>query len=1030
MDYPPLGNNKILFNRWWWLQQSHATRCAIALFVIALIIRLIPLGWYVTPDEPIWVLRSVRLLDAVIKGEWAAIPQTGHPGFTTMVLGALGVQLTKWLQPVASSNHLTFIRDIAWLAPESSSAFPHLTFFLDTCRTLVALVCASGITLVYFTGMRRFGERTSRLLALFLAMDPFFAGHGGLLHTDALQATFVFLAVLFILPRQSQQENTNANMYCIAASALFLALAGLTKTLGLLIAPGIVITILLWGKGSFWQRCLRVVLLGMLTIVFIFILFPPFWIDPEETLLRLLEAVTYHQGAGLRNVFFAGQLHVDPGPFFYPAVLLFRLTAPVFVGLLAVFWRRKYTQHHVIKWMLIPLAIYVLSLTVATKKFDRYVLSIIPLLTVIASIQWRTFYTRYKVIVLVLLCLPWALVAITPLYHANTLLGGPWFAQHIIPFGWGEGSGIAAQMLNDMYETPSDYSIMTGDVPGVASFFAGQVQPKQVSRSLCADGLISKTDLEFPGYTAVGDVYIAGIHITSIYTRTLDLPDGHILVPGPAAGIHENRVPPKTNAPALQQWLDERFNGVSFTWIHAAECGPITEAQLNALLCPPDKDARYCSCSSTGMVEGMPVDQCQFSQLTTNPMEYIVRVSDILDILAVTWTYVIQAPETLDVHMRWTVRNPYEKLIAYLALRDTDGLIWAEGSTVLISDQDWLKSNRSPGNTLDGIIQLPLHPSLPAGNYRLTLSFSDNENRGVGIINPDGTFDGISTDLGFISVKSSPFVQSDISLPIPLDISIPGLHIRALSPPPADLFAGDTLPFRLEIARTTQPISDPISWAVLCADEIRSQGNLLDVPGNPEEWEMGHYYELRYAPSTEPQISNTECALALVSGNHMPITVAKFYVKARERLFTLPKIPQYSMDFSVGSFGELIGVDIPQSVISGKQPLSVTLYWQALEAAEINYTVFVHLTGNDGKVWAQSDALPEGGVAPTTTWLTGQVIVDEHNLDVNNGIPPGEYTLFAGFYDAESGYRETLFNTSGEPEVDDQIQIGKIVVSD
>ena len=51
---------------------------ATAILILALLVRFIPMGRYVTPDEPIWVLRSVRFADALAARDWAAIPQTGH----------------------------------------------------------------------------------------------------------------------------------------------------------------------------------------------------------------------------------------------------------------------------------------------------------------------------------------------------------------------------------------------------------------------------------------------------------------------------------------------------------------------------------------------------------------------------------------------------------------------------------------------------------------------------------------------------------------------------------------------------------------------------------------------------------------------------------------------------------------------------------------------------------------------------------------------------------------------------------------
>ena len=44
-----------------------------------------------------------------------------------------------------------------------------------------------------------------------------------------------------------------------AGAALCLALAGLTKTLGLLVAPGLALAALLWTPGAWWRRVGRVI---------------------------------------------------------------------------------------------------------------------------------------------------------------------------------------------------------------------------------------------------------------------------------------------------------------------------------------------------------------------------------------------------------------------------------------------------------------------------------------------------------------------------------------------------------------------------------------------------------------------------------------------------------------------------------------------------------------------------------------------------------------------------------------------------
>jgi hypothetical protein len=123
-------------------------------------------------------------------------------------------------------------------------------------------------------------------------------------------------------------------------------------------------------------------------------------------------------------------------------------------------------------------------------------------------------------------------------------------------------------------------------------------------------------------------------------------------------------------------------------------------------------------------------------------------------------------------------------------------------------------------------------------------------------------------------------------------------------------------------------------------------------------------------------------------------------------------------------------VDISQQEIRACSTLAVTLYWKADQAASLNYTTFIHLVSQDGIVIAQSDALPAQGNAPTTSWVANQIIPDAHLIEVKMETPAGEYTLYTGMYDAESGYRENVFNSGGEHLTDNQIPIGTILVSD
>jgi hypothetical protein len=75
----------------------------------------------------------------------------------------------------------------------------------------------------------------------------------------------------------------------------------------------------------------------------------------------------------------------------------------------------------------------------------------------------------------------------------------------------------------------------------------------------------------------------------------------------------------------------------------------------------------------------------------------------------------------------------------------------------------------------------------------------------------------------------------------------------------------------------------------------------------------------------------------------------------------------------------------------------VILFWQATAAMDTDYTVFVHLLDAEDKTLANADHLP---AYPTHLWRPGQAVPDPATLKLPPGLPPGDYRLEVGFYDA------------------------------
>lgn len=118
----------------------------------------------------------------------------------------------------------------------------------------------------------------------------------------------------------------------------------------------------------------------------------------------------------------------------------------------------------------------------------------------------------------------------------------------------------------------------------------------------------------------------------------------------------------------------------------------------------------------------------------------------------------------------------------------------------------------------------------------------------------------------------------------------------------------------------------------------------------------------------------------------------------------------------------LLGYDAPPTTLPG-EPLAVTLYWAADAPDGRDYTVFVHVLDEAGQLVAQSDEQPRGGAYPTSIWSAGERIVDEHRLDLPPDLPPGDYSMRVGLYDAAGGARLPAYDATGNRYGDDAVDM-------
>jgi 4-amino-4-deoxy-L-arabinose transferase-like glycosyltransferase len=154
-----------------------------------------------------------------------------------------------------------------------------------------------------------------------------------------------------------------------------------------------------------------------------------------------------------------------------------------------------------------------------------------------------------------------------------------------------------------------------------------------------------------------------------------------------------------------------------------------------------------------------------------------------------------------------------------------------------------------------------------------------------------------------------------------------------------------------------------------------------------------------------PALTGLLC-ICLVIAVYMPVGV----IMPAYRHSTVPK-PKMFLWMAPGKlnvlFGDMIALKGHNVTLSAdKRQISVRLYWQALRQPDFNYSAFVHLLDETGRILAQQDHAPGESVGyPPAVWWPEDIVEDEHILTVPDATVPGQYDLRVGLYDWQTGER-------------------------
>lgn len=494
-----------------------------ALFGLALAPRLPGLRLFLTTDEPFFAGQAADVVTALLRGDFTATYWHFYPGLTMMWLDGLGVAL-QWGQAHLFGQ-----------APEPFSQFIRrdIVELLVALRMPYALLSALYVVAVYLLVQRLADQRVALIGALFVAFDPFVLAHSRVAHGDGPVTVFMGVTVLaFALhlhrgaagggPDSRSARGTSVNGWLVL-SAVCGGLAALTKSPGPFVLPFVVLVGLGdWVVGharrregvTLRRRLAELAIWGMLAGAVFFCLWPALWTDPVGTLGRMFEETFGKVEAG-HLVFYMGQPTLDPGVWFYPYVIAFRLTPVIWLGLLAAAVAAVWTtfarpraacggttaqagatdacRGSTARRLIAVSGLFVVGLLLfgllSPKKQDRYLLALFPFLDLLAA--WGLVWCGDRLVARVAQARRGIAVGVTmgiilvaahaypvltayPYYLAyfNPLLGGLPRAVETTLVGWGEGMEQVADYLN-LHPTAERETVAAVPVQTLLPYFRG-----------------------------------------------------------------------------------------------------------------------------------------------------------------------------------------------------------------------------------------------------------------------------------------------------------------------------------------------------------------------------------------------------------------------------------------------------------------------------------------------------------------------------------------------------------------------------
>jgi len=758
---------------------------AVLLFAGALLARVLQPARFVTWDEPKWVFRSIRFVEALAGGDLAGTFQAGHPGVTTMWCGVIGIGLRRLIEGQPVGQVLTTVSSWPSLNPFDAEAMRILAPFLPYGRLVVGTVTALCVAGMYLLARRFVDDWVAFLASALVALDPFCLAHSRVLHVDALAASFMVLSIFGVL---AHLATPRSRRYAVI-SGCSAGLALLSKSPAVFLLPMVVLAFLIAlvvsknaRERGFKTLLMDLAIWGICMEAVFLLLFPAMWVHPIDTLMGIGGVGGHHAITPHETIFYRGTVGEDPGALFYPHALAFRLTPLVMVGLLLAIpslaaRQSQRAERRSLCTVILSAVLFVSFMTFGAKKFDRYLLPLFPLLDLVAAVgygglmklaarllgavlgrestDWRRWCCRSPVVLgtaAIVFLMGQTSIPYSPYYlsYYNPWLGGGAAAAAEMPVGWGEGVELAADYLNGLGDG-GDPKVATWAVAGLAPLFDGQVVPLKEDSVPSADYILlylgdvqanSPLVQELSGQEPDHVVRLHGIDYAWIYPNLhyVELVDhieassevDDIVVVNTASAFSKHYdgalpvyVVEGDDASEVATILSQVAGGARRIWFLEYE-----DACVDSTSWLKRQLDVYCFELSKrefayGELHGYAARPgTQYGKLEVD-RDARVDFERVISLSGFGLSdRLMEYRRKLGVELRWDVVGPMDQdYHLFIHLVDDNGVTWSQWDERLLDEEGRPTSQWTAGATVVGDHVLPLRPGTPPGGYQLKVGF-------------------------------------------------------------------------------------------------------------------------------------------------------------------------------------------------------------------------------------------------------------------------------------------------------------------